>query len=58
VATVTLTQEFLVRLATGQAGLRALVFSDGLTVEGSRLAVLGFFGQLDRPDGTFPIVTP
>jgi alkyl sulfatase BDS1-like metallo-beta-lactamase superfamily hydrolase len=57
-ATVTLTRDFLVRLATGDAGLRALVFSDGLHVEGSRLALLGFFGMLDRPDGTFPVVTP
>jgi alkyl sulfatase BDS1-like metallo-beta-lactamase superfamily hydrolase len=57
-ATVRLTHEFLLRLSTGQAGLRELVFSDDLHVEGSRVALLEFFTLLDRPDGRFPIVTP
>jgi len=58
VATVRLTRPLLVRLATGQAGLRDLIFSDELAVEGSRLALLSFFSLLDRPDGRFAIVTP
>jgi alkyl sulfatase BDS1-like metallo-beta-lactamase superfamily hydrolase len=57
-ATVRLTREFLLRLATQQAGLRDLLFSDELAVEGSRLELLSFFSLLDRPDGSFPIVTP
>ena len=57
-ASVRLTRDFLLRLATQQAGLRELLFSDELTVEGSRLDLLAFFSLLDRPDGTFPIVTP
>ncbi|MFM7144145.1 MAG: alkyl/aryl-sulfatase [Alphaproteobacteria bacterium] len=57
-ATIRLTRPFLVKLATGQAGLRDLVFSDSFDVEGSRMDVLGFFSMLDKPDGTFPIVTP
>ncbi len=57
-ATVRLTRELLVRLVTGQAGLRELVFSDELSVEGSRLELLGFLMLLDRPEGPFPIVTP
>ncbi|MEB2343691.1 MAG: MBL fold metallo-hydrolase [Deltaproteobacteria bacterium] len=56
--TVRLTREFLLRLSTGQAGLREMIFSDDLHVEGSRTALLGFFSLLDRPDGRFPIVTP
>jgi alkyl sulfatase BDS1-like metallo-beta-lactamase superfamily hydrolase len=56
--TVRLTRELLLRLATGQAGLRQLVFSDELAVEGSRLDLLSFFSLLDRPDPAFPIVTP
>jgi len=56
--TVRLTRELLLRLATGQAGLRELVFSDELAVEGSRLDLLSFFSLLDRPDPAFPIVTP
>ena len=35
-----------------------MLFSDDLAVEGSRLDLLAFFSLLDRPDGTFPIVTP
>jgi len=57
-ATVRLTRELLLRLATGQAGLRELVFSDELAVEGSRLDLLSFLSLLDRPDPAFPIVTP
>jgi alkyl sulfatase BDS1-like metallo-beta-lactamase superfamily hydrolase len=57
-ATVMLTRDFLVRLATRQAGLREMLFSDDLTVEGSRTALLNFFSLLDSPDGSFPIVTP
>jgi len=57
-ATVKLTREFLVKLATGQAGLRDMLFSSDLEVEGSRTSLLSFFSMLDRPDGQFPIVTP
>ena len=54
-----LTRDFLVQLATGQAGLREMIFSDDLAVEGSRLELLSFFSLLDRSaDGKFPIVTP
>jgi alkyl sulfatase BDS1-like metallo-beta-lactamase superfamily hydrolase len=45
-------------MATGQAGLRELIFSDDLAVEGSRARLLSFFSLFDRPDGRFPIVTP
>jgi alkyl sulfatase BDS1-like metallo-beta-lactamase superfamily hydrolase len=57
-ATVRLTRDLLVRISTGQAGLRDMVFSDDLAIEGSRLDVLSFFSVLDRPDGKFAIVTP
>lgn len=57
-ATVTLTRDFLVKLATQQAGLREMLFSDDLAIEGSRLELLSFFSLLDSPDGRFPIVTP
>ena len=56
--TVRLTRELLVRLLTGEAGLRDMVFSDDLGVDGSRLDLLAFFSLLDRGDGSFPIVTP
>lgn len=57
-ATVKLTRDFLVKLATGQAGLRDMLFSDDLHVEGSRMELFSFFSLLDRPDGRFAIVTP
>ena len=57
-ATVRLTRPLLVRLATGQAGLRELVFSDELSVDGSRLALVDFLRLFDNPDPNFPIVTP
>jgi alkyl sulfatase BDS1-like metallo-beta-lactamase superfamily hydrolase len=57
-ATVKLTREFLVRLSTGQAGLRETIFGDELDVEGSRMALLDFFSLLETSDGRFPIVTP
>jgi len=58
VATVRLTRDLFLRLATGQAGLRDLVFSDDLAVEGSRVRLLAFFSLFDRSEGGFPIVTP
>lgn len=59
VATVTLTRAFLVQLATGQAGLREMIFSDDLEVDGSRMELLAFFSVFDRATGgDFPIVSP
>jgi alkyl sulfatase BDS1-like metallo-beta-lactamase superfamily hydrolase len=57
-ATVRLTRDFLVGLATGTVGLRDALFSDDLSVDGSRMELLSFFSLLDRIDPAFPIVTP
>jgi alkyl sulfatase BDS1-like metallo-beta-lactamase superfamily hydrolase len=57
-ATLRLTHEFFLRMATGGAGLRDMIFSDELHVDGSRLDLLSFFSLLDRSDGRFAIVTP
>jgi alkyl sulfatase BDS1-like metallo-beta-lactamase superfamily hydrolase len=57
-ATVKLTRALFLRLGTGAVGLRELVFSDELDVDGSRTALLSFFGALDAPDPNFAIVTP
>jgi alkyl sulfatase BDS1-like metallo-beta-lactamase superfamily hydrolase len=57
-ATVHLTRELLVRLATGEAGLKDVVMSDALQVEGSRLKLLSLLSMLEKPDGRFPIATP
>lgn len=57
-ATLNLTQPLLVDIITGKAGLKALLFGDDLSVEGSQLDLIEFFSLLDRPDGSFSIVTP
>jgi alkyl sulfatase BDS1-like metallo-beta-lactamase superfamily hydrolase len=57
-ATVRLTREMWLRLVTQQAGLRDLLFSDQMSIEGSRLSLLEFFRKLETPTGNFPIVTP
>jgi alkyl sulfatase BDS1-like metallo-beta-lactamase superfamily hydrolase len=57
-ATVHLTRALLVRLGIGEAGVKDLVMSDELKVEGSRLKLLSFLSLLDKPDPRFPIVTP
>ena len=53
-----LTRDLLVRLATGDAGLKEMVFSDDLRVDGSRMKLLTLLSMVDKPDGKFPIVTP
>ncbi len=57
-ATVRLTRDLLLRLGIGDVGLKELVMSDELQVDGSRLKLLSFLSLLDRPDGRFAIVTP
>ena len=55
---IQLTHEFLLGLLTQQIGLREALFSDDLSIEGSRTALLSFFSTLDSPDEGFNIVTP
>ncbi|HXK22579.1 MAG TPA: alkyl sulfatase dimerization domain-containing protein [Myxococcota bacterium] len=57
-ASVKLTRSLFLQMATGQAGLKDLIFSDDLAVEGSRVALLSFFSLLDPVDANFAIVTP
>jgi len=57
-ATLNLTQALLVNIITGKAGLKDTLFSDDLSVDGSKLDLVGFFSLLDQPKGTFNIVTP
>ena len=57
-ATLTLTVELWVKLATRQAGPAELALSDDFSIEGSTLDLISFFRLLDSPDGRFAIVTP
>jgi len=56
--TLKLTRDLWLRLVVGQAGLRELIFGDDLDIDGSRMALMSFFGLLETPQGAFNIVTP
>jgi alkyl sulfatase BDS1-like metallo-beta-lactamase superfamily hydrolase len=57
-ATIRITHPLFVRMLSGNAGIRDILLSDEVSVEGSKLDLLEFFTLLDRPNGTFNIVTP
>jgi len=57
-ATLKLSHEVFIRMLTGQAGLKDLLLSDELDIEGSKLSLIRFFSLLDKPEGKFNIVTP
>lgn len=57
-ATLHVTRDFWVRLLSRQAGLREMVFSDEIAIDGSRLQVLSLLSLLQPPEEGFPIVTP
>jgi alkyl sulfatase BDS1-like metallo-beta-lactamase superfamily hydrolase len=57
-ATLSLTRDAYLALASGAIGLTDLLTSDDITLEGSKLDLVRFFSLLERPEGTFDIVTP
>jgi alkyl sulfatase BDS1-like metallo-beta-lactamase superfamily hydrolase len=57
-ATVNLTMPLFLQLVTGSAGLKDTLFSDDLSIEGSRLSLLEFFQLLDKPQSNFNIIEP
>jgi alkyl sulfatase BDS1-like metallo-beta-lactamase superfamily hydrolase len=56
-ATLTLTHDLFLRLATGRATAGELVASKDARIEGNPLALAKLFGLLDKTPGNFPIVT-
>jgi alkyl sulfatase BDS1-like metallo-beta-lactamase superfamily hydrolase len=56
-ATLRLTHPFFLRMMTGRAGAIALLTSDEVRIDGSRLDLGRFFSMFDKAPGTFPIVT-
>ena len=56
-ATLTLTKAFFLKMMTGQAGAQALLTSSETRIGGSTIDLARFFALLDKPTGTFPIVT-
>ena len=56
-ATLTLTQAFFVRMMAGTAGVKDMLLSDQLSVDGSKIDLVRFLSLIDKAPGTFPIVT-
>ena len=57
-ATIYITHALFVQMLTGGAGASDILFSDDISIEGSKLGLAKFFALLDRPEGSFNIVTP
>jgi len=57
-ATLRLTRETWNQIITQEATLRSKLLGGEIDVDGSRLALIGFFSLLDDFDPEFPIVTP
>ncbi|GIU36338.1 MBL fold metallo-hydrolase [Shewanella schlegeliana] len=57
-ATLNISHELFVDLIIGKAGVKEVLFSDELEIDGSKLALVSFFSSLDKPKGVFNIVTP
>lgn len=57
-ASLSMTRQLFLKVITQQASMKELVFGDELEVQGSPLALIGFFSLFDQATGGFNIVTP
>jgi alkyl sulfatase BDS1-like metallo-beta-lactamase superfamily hydrolase len=57
-ATVTVTRAFWLRMMAGEAGLADLLSSREFSIDGDRIALLGFFGLMEDGDPAFAVVEP
>ena len=57
-AELALTHALFLKMVTGEAGIRDTLFGDELQLSGSRLKLLALLNAIDKPDGTYAIVTP
>ena len=57
-ATLNVQHELFIDMLIGRAGLKKTLFSDDLSIDGSKLDLLSFLSLFDRPMGDFNIVTP
>lgn len=55
-ATLNISHTLFIDVVIGRAGIKEVVFSDDLEVDGSRLDLLNFLRLFDQPKGAFPIV--
>ncbi|MFO1114248.1 MAG: alkyl sulfatase dimerization domain-containing protein [Beijerinckiaceae bacterium] len=56
-ATLTLTKPFFIKMMTGQAGAKDLLFSSDVKTDGSSIDLGRFLLMIEKAPGTFPIVT-
>ncbi|TWX68119.1 MBL fold metallo-hydrolase [Colwellia demingiae] len=56
--TINITKPLFIDLIVGDAGLKDTLFGEDLNIEGSKLDLLTFLRLIDKPQGTFNIVTP
>lgn len=57
-ASIRITHALFVKMLTGGAGISEVLFSDEVSFDGGKVALLRFFALLDSPDETFEIVMP
>ncbi|MBU3915891.1 MBL fold metallo-hydrolase, partial [bacterium] len=57
-ATVALTHDLYMQMATGKAGVKDILLSDKVKLTGSKVDLIRFFALFDLPKGKFNIVTP
>ncbi|MGI9284662.1 MAG: alkyl/aryl-sulfatase [Pseudomonadales bacterium] len=56
--TLSISHELFLDVVLGSANVKDLIFSDQLTIKGSKIDLARFFSLLDLADGNFSIVTP
>lgn len=57
-ATIKITHGLFVDMLVGKVGIKDMVMSDELETEGSTLDLIGFLRLIEKPEGSFNIVTP
>lgn len=56
-ATLTMTKPLFVKMMAGTLGVKDVVMSDDLKVDGSKVELIRFLALIDKPAGTFGIVS-
>jgi alkyl sulfatase BDS1-like metallo-beta-lactamase superfamily hydrolase len=57
-ATLNISHDLFLDIALGQASMKDLLFSDQLSIDGSKIDLARFFALQDKLKGVFSIVTP
>ncbi|MBT8138749.1 MAG: MBL fold metallo-hydrolase [Gammaproteobacteria bacterium] len=57
-AVLNITHAAFLKMMTGNLGLKGMLASDAVKIEGSRVRLMAFFAGLDKPAGDFAIVRP